>query len=279
MIGERLAYPTGYGFQLGIRTSERTMWSDDGRTVPLDHKPQVVANPINCPHPIPEDQLIPADWRNLLTAKLRCPAFGTQLLYGMWATIAHLSNFKAAQTPLIEITDDLPAHNLGNFNIVHGRPRIQVAKSRIYTYAALASIIAHETAHQIQRTVFNSSEESHGELFDKICREITSRTGIAIHRSVDFVGDRSFAVSDPLPSKYPIYYIIADGRVSYTDSHSEVTEIITAPDAIDADLQVYKSHDISLIDWLRPETDLKRFTRVRPDVLKVIAHRGTRIYP
>lgn len=255
------------------------MWSDDGHTVKLDHEPTPVANPINCPHPIPEDQLVPADWRNLLTAKLRCPNFGTQLLYGMWATIAALSNFKATQTPLIEITDDLPAHNLGNFNIVNGRPRIQVARSRIYTYAALASIIAHETAHQIQRTVFHSTEESHGELFAKICREISQRTGIVIHRNIDFVSDRSFAVADYVKSRWPIYYIIHDGRVSYTDSHSEVQELLTAPDSIDADITVYKSFDSSMIDWLRPETDLTKFTRVRPEVVKAIEHRGTRIYP
>lgn len=283
LIGSRIAYPVGDNlYQLGIRTGPKTLWLDSGKSVTADDSNTVeVANPDNTPRPIEASHLQRVDWLGMLHSQRKCPTFGTSLLYAIWGTVRSLAPFNV-HAPRIVITDDLPVHNLGLFILERGTPTIKVARNRFYTYAGLASIIAHEYVHQVQRTVFKTTEQSHGATFLKLAHEIADKTGIKIHTSTDMVNDAKFQVSDQqVKSKWPIYYLIVPGpqpRVTYSDSQSEINEIALSLDP-DMTLYVYKSFDSAPVEWLTPATELKNFTRVRNEVVKTIITNGKRIYP
>lgn len=267
-------------YQLGILIAENRMWADNGQVLAVGEDTIPVANPINTPLPVEGNQLHRANWAKLLRSNLKCPVFGTALLYAIWGTIKLRTRY-AVPMPRIRIVNDLPAHTLGMFWFDGKKPVIDVAQTRIYTYASLASVIAHEFAHQVQRTVFKSDGPSHDPLFKKIADDVSRKTGIPIHLTTDLVRDQTFQpVEKVVKSKWPIYYVVVPSTpaaVTYSDSYKETEEILLALDP-DMDVSVYKSYDAGPIDWLKPETELTKFARVRPDVVKAIA-RGHKIYP
>lgn len=270
--------PVGGGkYELGIMTSTDRMRSDLGHDLPA-LEAQSVGNASNYPYLVDQSDLQEVhNWLKLLRSSVRCPSFGTQFLYGVWATATSLARINSLPTPKIVITDRMEPGHLGSYwnpSTSRGKPYkgglIEISNVRFYTYQSLVGTLLHEVAHQIEW--FSRGETDHGTRFKQIAQHLSNAIGgVKIPQDVDtFVRP---VLPPPHLAKHPVYYLLAElpGKVkaTWSDSKSEVEQIALHLDP-DLQIELYETRDSSLLDWIGSETDLAKFATITPEMVKRI---------
>lgn len=290
-LGQRVAYPVGDDFySLGIMTSPNKVRLDSGsiREVPEPDKTLLrVGNTADQLKPIPYDQLkFASNWQLLLRSRDRCPVYGVNFLYGVWASVVNAARLNLP-VPKIVITDRMEPGHLGSYWHPESRVgsispggMIEIARVKVFTYSGLVGTLIHEIAHQA--CWFKYKSIAHDKKWEEMVQHLSLAVGgVKVPRKVDETDSRLYKLPEPSnESKHPIYFLTVStgGRyaATWSDSKAEIERIALHLDP-DLDLKIYETRDPSLLDWIPPEEELKKFHQVNTQQLDRIKT-GKRIY-
>jgi hypothetical protein len=290
-LGQRIALPVGDDtYQLGIVLGPDKVKLDTGvvKQVPDMDNLLRVGNTANQSKPLPADQLKMApNWHHLLGSRDKCPVYGSQFLYGVWASVMEAAGLHLP-TPMIRITDRMEPGHLGSY--WHPKTKtggaaspgglIEIAKVRVFTYSGLVGTLIHEIAHQA--CWFKYQDVSHDGKWEHMVHTLSAAMGgVKIPMEVDGDDKQLYQLPEPTKAKHPIFFLVVmirgQGYVTWADNKAEIEHIaLKLPDP-DLNVSIYETRDPTLLDWIPPEEELKKFTKISTEMLDRIKT-GHRVY-